>query len=291
MKSTIGIVGGCGPLATLDIECKILKATKRLLLPILDQNYFNMLVFNYTQFSDRNDAIAINDKTLFDQFLRCISVLEAAGVDLLLIACQTAHVYLPDLKLESDLPIVDIIEETVRSIVKYSPRIYKVGLLSTEATQKARLYQNALALYNVEVICIPAEIQSKIMEAIYIIKTGIGFIREKKRLYNGQYCIDNEIKHPEIKNHPYKRVLLEKYFPNPVTTIQEAICYLANKDCQHVILGCTELPLILPYIDVNNIGVNLIDPNTIVAESVVTLANCIGQEKTSGIMPLMMSMK
>ena len=280
MKPTIGIVGGCGPLATLDIEHKILNATKRLLSPLLDQDYFNMLVFSYTQFSDRNDAITINDKTLSDQFLRCARTLESVGVDFLLVACQTAHVYLPDLKSDINLPILDIIEETVSNIVKYLPRISKVGLLSTEATQKKKLYQSILAFHNIEVVNVSAEIQTKIMEAIYIIKTGASFVRGKRLLNNNQYCVNNQIKYSQIKNHQYRCILLEKFLPNPLTSIQEAIYYLADNGCEHVILGCTELPLILPHINLKKIGINLIDPNNIVAESAVILANKLEQKKT-----------
>jgi len=284
MKPTIGIIGGCGPLATVDIEYKILKATKRLLSPLLDQNYFNMLVYNYTQFSDRNDAIVKNDKTFSDQFLRCAQTLASIGADMLLVTCQTAHVYISDLKSAINLPIVDIVEETVASIIKSSLNIPKVvGLLSTEATQKKQLYQNALASHNVEVVSVSTEIQSKIMEAIYIIKTGTNFIKGKKQLNNTQYCINNKIKYPEIKYHPYRRILLEKFYPNPLTTIQEAIHYLANKGCEYVILGCTELPLILSHINLEKLGVNLIDPNTIVAESVVMLANKLEQQRMSNI--------
>jgi len=283
MKPTIGIVGGCGPFATVDIEYKILNATKRLLSPLLDQHYFNMLVFNYTQFFDRNDAITINNSTLLDQFLQCARRLESIGIDLLLVACQTAHVYVPDLKAAIDLPIVDIVEETVGHIVKNFPGISKVGLLSTKATHNKQLYQDALASYNIEVVSTPIEVQSKIMEAIYIIKTGASLVKGKKLLNNSQYCTDNQIKYSQIKNHPYRRVLLEKFLPNPIATIQEAIYYLVDNDCKHVILGCTELPLILPHINIKKIGINLIDPNTIVAESAVTLANKLEQEKMTSI--------
>jgi aspartate racemase len=289
MKPTIGIIGGCGPLATVDIEYKILKAINRLISPMLDQDYFNMLVFNYTQFADRNDAIAINNQTLFEQFLRCAFALESVGIDLLLVACQTAHVYISDLKSAVNLPIVDIIEETVRHVVQFSPSISKVGLLSTEATQKKGLYQRAFAFHNIEVVTIEEKIQNKVMEAIYILKTGIDFINARDPvglINNNKFCIDNPTKYPEIKAHPYRRVLLEKFFPNPLVTIQEAIEYLVTKDCEHIILGCTELPLILPHMDFENRTVNLIDPNSIVAEAVVHLAsklekNRLNNEKTS----------
>lgn len=285
MKPTIGIVGGCGPLATVDIEYKILNATKRLLFPLLDQNYFNMLVFSHTQFADRNDAITINDTTLLDQFLRCARALESIGIDLLLVACQTAHAYIADLKSALDLPIIDIVEETVSQVVKGFPSISKVGLLSTKATNKKKLYQNALAPYNIEVISASKEIQNKIMEAIYIIKSGIGFIKGKRLLNNNQDFINEQIQYPQIKNHPYRRVLLEEFLPNPLITIQEAINYLASKGCEHVILGCTELPLILPHIDLKKTGIKLIDPNTIAAESAVIFANKLEQEKMIHIIP------
>jgi aspartate racemase len=284
MKPTIGIIGGCGPLATVDIEYKILQATRRLLSPLIDQNYFNMLVFNYTQFSDRNDAIAINDKTLPEQFLKCARALETIGIDLLLIACQTAHVYVPNLKSVLGLPIVDLIEETVRFILKSCPGTPKVGLLSTEATQKKQLYQNALSMYGIEVITVSADIQKKIMEAIYIIKTGTSVKTGRKYIVNDHYHVNNTINYPEIKKHPYKQIVLEKFFPNPVSTIIEAVHYLENNGCQHVILGCTELPLILPSINLDKIGVNLIDPNTIVAESAVILAHRLDQEKMGDIL-------
>ncbi len=287
MKPTIGIVGGCGPLAAVDIENKILNATKRLLSPLLDQDYFNMLVFNYTQFPDRNDSITTNDKSLLDQFLRCGRALESIGADLLLVACQTAHVYMPDLKSTLSIPIVDIIEETVSYIFKQFPNVFKVGLLSTEATQKKQLYQSILNARNVEVAVIPDDIQSKIMEAIYIIKAGFSFIKGRKCLNNNNhYNKKDQINYHHVRKHPYRKVLLEKFLPNPLFTIQEAIYYLAENGCEQVILGCTELPLILPYIDLKEIGVSLIDPNAIVAESAVLLAKKLEQEKGCIITPI-----
>lgn len=275
MKPTIGIIGGCGPLATVDIENKILKATGNLLGPLIDQHYFNMFVFNYTQFSDRNDAISINDSSLSNHFLHYAKLLESIGANLLLIACQTAHVYLPRIKPFLKLPIVDIVEETVGFIGKSFPHINRVGLLSTEVTQKKQLYQNALASYNIEVVSISSEIQRKIMEAIYIIKSGVNLSNANDKLIinNSHYDITNGIKYPEIKSHPIRRILLNKSVPNPLITILEAIQYLEKQGCEHVILGCTELPLILSYLEEENCHAQLIDPNTIVAESAVLLAH------------------
>ncbi|MBN8523114.1 MAG: aspartate/glutamate racemase family protein [Rickettsiales bacterium] len=279
MKPTIGIIGGCGPLATLDIESKILEATKKLINPIIDQDYFNLLVFNYTQFSDRNDTIIFTQKSLLDQYLFCVKSLVKIGVDILLIACQTAHVYLPELKKNTNILIVDIVEETIRYINAISPSIVRVGLLSTEATQKCKLYQDKLISYDIEVVTIPASIQKAIMQAIYIIKTGISLIDGEMQLTNHCYNKIDKERFCSLKKHPYKKILTKKSVPNPIITIIEAINYLARNGCTYVILGCTELPLILPYINTQKLNAKLIDPNNIVAESIVGLAYRLYKEK------------
>jgi len=279
MKPTIGIIGGCGPLATIDIEYKILKTTRNLLSPLVDQDYFNLLIFNRTQFNDRNDVITFNEGTLFDQYLNCIKSLSLIGVDLLLIACQTAHVYLPRLQQEIKIPIIDIVQETVVYVRNISPNVSKVGLLATEATSNNLLYQNSLKAYNTEVVTVSQDIQKKLMEAIYIIKTGIDLVDNSIDQVNSCYSKINATDRLKLRNHPYKKVLLEKFLPNPISIIKEAITYLSKQGCKYIILGCTELPLILPYINIEKMDVILIDPNTIVANSIVYLANKLEHEK------------
>ena len=277
MKPTIGIIGGCGPLATVDIEHKILKATQRLFHPLVDQDYFNLIVYNRTQFYDRNDAITFGQGNLFDEYLHCTNALISLGVNIILIACQTAHVYLPKLQNHTKIPIIDIVQETSQYTSKISPHISKVGILSTEATQREKLYHESLAPYGIEVVPTPPHIQNKLMEAIYIIKTGVNLVDKPSVIVNEHYSTINEEKYSDLKSHPYRKILLQKTIPNPIVIIKEAIDYLADKGCKHVILGCTELPLVLPYINVKELDVILIDPNTVVAESAVCLAHQLEQ--------------
>jgi aspartate racemase len=279
MKPTIGIIGGCGPLATLDIEHKILKATQKLLHPLVDQDYFNLLVFNRTQFHDRSDAISSgHTSSLLNEYLDCAKSIESVGVDVLLIACQTAHVYLQELQNNIKVPIIDIVQEVSHYTSNISAHIQKVGLLSTEITQKEKLYQKTLTPYGVDVITVPSHIQKKLMEAIYIIKAGINLL-DNIELINEHYHVNKTTRQTELENHPYKSVLLKTTLPNPVIIIKEAITYLANQGCKHVILGCTELPLVLPHINLEELDVVLIDPNTIVAESAVYIADKLEKEK------------
>ena len=281
MNQTIGIVGGCGPLATVDIEYKLLKAMQEILNPILDQDYLNLLVFNYTQFYDRNDSIIFNQNSPLSAYTNCIKDLILLGADILLIACQTAHTYVNEMQKGTNVPIVDMVYETAKHISEISPKLFKVGLLSTEATKKKELYQNALFPYDIEVVKLYQNIQSKLMEAIYIIKSGVDLTSNKTKIINNCYSmLDMDSKrYNEIKSHPYKKILLQQYLPNPLVIIKEAIIFLKSHGCKHIILGCTELPLILQYIDINEMKINFIDPNTIVSRSIVYMAKKLRPKK------------
>lgn len=137
--------------------------------------------------------------------------------------------------------------------------------------------------YNIDVITVTSDIQKELMEAIYIIKTGINLIDGQVELPNYYHSAIKEERYSELKDHPYRSILLQRTFPNPIVTIKKAINYLSSMGCEHVILGCTELPLVLPHINIEEVKVELIDPNAILAESVVHLAGKLEQEKLRGV--------
>jgi aspartate racemase len=65
-----------------------------------------------------------------------------------------------------------MIEEVAKKIKKMNPKITKVGLLATEGTCKARVYDSVLNKYDIEVIK-PNDInQNIISDLIYGIKIG-----------------------------------------------------------------------------------------------------------------------
>jgi len=270
---TIGIIGGCGPLATVDIEKKILEATYYLIKPFTDQDFFNLIVYNNAQFTDRNDDITQNKNLLLNEFIACSKKLINIGIDVLLIACQTAHVYLPNIRKSINVPILDIVQETAKHINKNLPNVKKIGLISTESTKKQCLYQNSLLPYGIEVITLNSSLQQYVMEAIYIIKTGINLTSQERVIKNTNYPKFIKEDHVSLVNHPYKKVLLQQYLPNPVKIIQDAIDYFIQLDCNYIVLGCTELPLLLNQIIIDKNNTFLIDSNKIIADSAVLFAS------------------
>lgn len=255
-RPIIGIIGGCGPIATIDIEKEILQSTQRIARPLLDQDYPSLIIYQYTQFHDRNDAECFKGKSPYRQYLNCANKLISIGANILLFACNTAHIYIKSLKKKIKVPIINMIDEVAKHSKTNYPNIIKIGLLSTEATDKAKLYQNAFKEHNISIITPNNTIKKQVMQAIYLIKSGINNQKTKN--------INNN---SEISNHPHKKILLNQKLPNPKDLINNAIKHLKEKGCNYIILGCTELPLIIN--EIKNNKVILINPNKIVAEAVV----------------------
>lgn len=269
MKPTIGIIGGSGPLATLDIEKKILSANQKLTCPLTDQDYFNLVVLNYSETYDRNDSVFFGRPDPLAQYVQYITSLSAIDVDLILLACNTAHMYLPELKEKTKIPTISIIEQTIDYLRANFPDCDKVGLISTKATIEKKLYHNLLNKYGIKTVTVESATQNLIMEAIYLIKAGIELHHNDMFLENPKLISKIDSGYINIlKNHPHKRILLQENLPNPSIIIRNAIEQLKSKGCRHIIFGCTELPLVLPYLERES-GIHLIDPNNIIGETIV----------------------
>lgn len=269
MKPTIGIIGGAGPLATIDIEQKILSSTQKITSTLTDQDYFNLVVFNYCGTYDRSDFVFFGKPDPLTQYIKYIASISSLGVDLILLACNTAHMHLSLLQEKTEIPIISIIEETLDYVQTNFLECSKIGLISTKATQEKKLYHNLFSRSDIDIIDINPSTQDSIMEAIYLIKAGVELTHEDLFIINTRLSSKSSLEQTRIlKSHPYKKILLQQKLPNPKFIVQEAIEELKRKGCRHIIFGCTELPLVIPYLK-KDPNIHFIDPNTIIAEAIV----------------------
>lgn len=79
-------------------------------------------------------------------------LLERAVTELILIACGTAHYFLPELRRALSVPVLSILEETAAAVLRELPRLRKIGLQSTTATARSRLFPGAFAAPGVEIL-------------------------------------------------------------------------------------------------------------------------------------------
>jgi aspartate racemase len=228
-EKIIGILGGMGPEATIDLFSKIVKLTeaKR------DQDHLRILIDNNPKIPDRTLAIQGKGPSPLPQLVRSAMILQTAGADFIVIPCVTAHHFIGHLQKKVDIPILHIIAETAVFIRTHLKGVYKIGLIATTGTVQAGLFQKVFSAPHEEVILPSSETQEKkVMKAIYG-KKGIKAIGPSEGS---------------------KRLILQ--------TSQELI----HHGAQVIIAGCTEVPLVLKDRD---LPVPVIDPLTILAQSAI----------------------
>lgn len=168
-EKIVGIIGGMGPEATVDLMQRVIKAT-----PAMDDaDHIRMIV-------DNNPKIPSRIKALLDGSGEnpgpCLAdmarKLEDWGADFLVIPCNTAHYYYPDMKSAVQIPVLHMIELTAKRIAEDNSRIKKVGILASTVLLKIGLYSTVFERYGISVIYPPEDLQNRLMDAIRTIKAG-----------------------------------------------------------------------------------------------------------------------
>jgi aspartate racemase len=168
-EKVIGIIGGMGPEATVDLMQRVIKAT-----PARDDaDHLRMLVDNNPKVPSRIKAIIEGTgespvPCLQDMARR----LAAWGADFLAMPCNTAHYYHPDIQTAVTIPVLDMIAITVRAVVEQTPDLARVGLLASTAVIDLGLYESRFARRNLALVTPAEEVQAGVMEAIKTIKTS-----------------------------------------------------------------------------------------------------------------------
>ena len=170
MSKTLGIIGGMGPLATVKLFEMIVLMTKA----NSDQEHIHILIDNNTLIPDRTNYILNKvgeDPRL--QLIESAQKLEKMGADYLVMPCNTAHNFYEEIVDKVEIPFTNMIEETAKYVKANHNVINKIGLLATEGTIKARVYDDIFNKYGIEVMKPSNENQKYVTELIYNIKEDI----------------------------------------------------------------------------------------------------------------------
>lgn len=179
MNKILGIIGGMGPMATVNFYKQIIQMTDA----GRDQDHIRIIIDSNTNISDRTDAIIGNGKSPLPALLDSAKKLESLKVDGLTMPCNTAHYYYEDIKKNINIPFLNMIEETALNINSNYSFIKKAGLLATEGTCKANIYEKYFSKYNIQLIKPAEKYQHNITEVIYNIKKG-NYDRDLSGLFN-----------------------------------------------------------------------------------------------------------
>ena len=201
VPTLLGILGGLGPMSGIYF-CEMLTqhtyAQK-------DSDHLNFLLSSRADTPDRSSFIlGLSSEDPTPRMRSEAKRLEAAGAELLVIPCNTAHYFYSKVAEAVDIPILNIIEETAKLCAIEKTK--KVGVLATEGTISSGAYKDIFNSYGIEIAELTNDEQNFITETIFDrIKSGLK---------------------PDTERFI---ALCDKLF---------------NNGCERIILGCTELSLI-----------------------------------------------
>ncbi len=241
----VGIVGGVGPAATVDFMDKIISRTEA----ARDQDHIKMVVEHNPQIPDRTAHLVGDGQDPTIALYSTCKRLEEADADLIAIPCNTAHAFVERIQRYLAIPVVNMLYETVEFIKRHYADRQCIGLLATSGTVTSGVYADIIAPTRFQLVVPDPEFQKRVMNAIYG-ERGV------KAGYTEGECMEE--------------LLL-------------ALGNVVAKGAEVVILGCTELPLLLAQTDSFPVGdkrVALLDPTDILARKCVALARAAASSDT-----------
>lgn len=215
-----------GPSASADLYFRIIKYSQKKYNTVQDYEY--PPIFMVSLALDGFDETGITDENLVkNQLVDGVKKLEAAGADFIVIACNTVHIFYEQMQAAVKVPILNIVEETKKKVLEAGFK--KVGLFSSESTNKLGLYQN---IFN---------------------KSGIEV-----------FSANNE--QQEILNNVIENVMGGKQGADDIKALKKIANDFQKKGAEAIVMGCTEIPL---AINQSQADIKLFDSTQILAESAV----------------------
>ncbi len=140
MSPLLGVLGGMGPAATADFLAKLAAYTPA----ARDQEHIATIVYSDPTTPDRSDAILNDGENPLPAMFRGIAFLDEAGCDLIAIPCNTAHHWYDDLAAATTVPVVHIVDAVAAQVEREAPDTTVLGLMATDGTIQARIYEKVL---------------------------------------------------------------------------------------------------------------------------------------------------
>ena len=137
-RGVVGVLGGMGPLATIDFMHKVMRATPA----VADQDHVPLVVSSIPQVPDRTAAFRGEGVSPLPAMLASGQRLVAAGAGMIVIPCNTAHLWFDELRGALPLPMLHLVDAALDDAVAAVGPAATLGLLCTDATLASGLYMN-----------------------------------------------------------------------------------------------------------------------------------------------------
>lgn len=168
-EKIVGIIGGMGPEATIDLMRRIIMNT-----PAQDDaDHIRCIVDNNPKIPSRIKAlIEGRGESPGPAMAEMGRRLEEYGADFLAIPCNTAHAYYEDVRSAVSIPVLHIVHIAVAAAMRMNPKVSRIGILASPAVRTTRLYANILELYGLQAVYPCPEEETALLDTIRKIKQG-----------------------------------------------------------------------------------------------------------------------
>lgn len=209
MSKFFGIIGGMGTLAST----QFITDMNRYYRPDKDQKYLNYVLYNYADIPDRTAYILDqSNENPAPYLIDAAKKVELLGVEFVVIACNTAHYYLKEIKASTNVPILNMLDIVKERLVELKPK--KVGIMATSGTLESKLYHDVIKDSGNQVIETTEALQERMMSLIY-----------------------DDVKQNNFINIDVFQSLIEEY---------------KSLGAEVIILGCTELSLLNSHLEISD---------------------------------------
>ena len=220
----IGIVGGLGPESTLYYYRIFIDLCRQ--IDELEVGYPELVIYSVNM----REIIKLRDDGQEDaaqlKLLEAIDSLHKAGADFAIIACNAMHQYYDEIAPKSTIPLMSIVEEACKEVVRLG--LTKVGLFGAAPTMKSGFYQKVFAENGIAIV-VPSDEEQAYISGKVVAELAHGVFLDETR---------------------------DEY-------LKIARRMKDEQSIQGLILGCTEIPLLLTKSQQEELGIPLFDTSLI----------------------------
>ena len=166
-KLALGILGGMGPQATIDLQQKILTLTAA----SCDLDHLRVFVDNHPQIPDRIGAVLRNTASPVPAMQVSLDKLTAMGAACVAMPCVSAHFFLPQLDFAPGLLFLNMLHITAQACFS-NYRGQRAGVLCSQATAESGLLNPYFERYEISYIYPQKEDQCLLSRLILDVKAG-----------------------------------------------------------------------------------------------------------------------
>lgn len=207
----LGLVGGISWVSTIDYYRFINEGINEKLGGL---NFAQCIIYslNFDHFQTNNTAN--NWEATFELIYQACENLKRGGAEAIVLCANTAHAVAQEVQEKIQLPLIHIADATAKAINKQG--LKKVGLLGTKFTMEMDFYKSKLKEHDIESVVPASQAIRDYLQQTIKEELGRGIIKQKTR-------------------HDYIAIMNE----------------LIQEGAEGIILGCTEIPLLIQESDIS----------------------------------------